>query len=890
MSSAHNPSSLDLTISPSHSLPSGLVPLPIDERLPTILATLTTHNSVVIAAPPGAGKTTRVPHALLSMVPEGEIVVLEPRRIAAHLSALRVAEERGETLGDTVGVQLRFESIVSEKTRLRFVTEGVLLRQLASDPQLRRVSMVIFDEFHERHHQTDLLLSLLRRLQQSTRPDLRLCVMSATLHTAKVAAFLGDCPILESQGRQFEVSVEHLALPSDEPLARQVRRAVREVVARDSASRSEAGSQRQGDILVFLPGSAEIRRCQEDLAELVPLFSLEVLPLHGDLSLAEQRRVVAPRAPNEPRRVILATNIAETSLTIDGVTVVIDSGLQRQAGYAHWSGLPTLKVVPISRAAAAQRAGRAGRTQPGRCLRLYTKHDHDLRPEFDSPEILRMDLAEPLLLLHTLGLTVSDVRFLDPLPPSAIDSAESLLRSLGAIDQSSQLTSLGSKLTALPLSPRLSRLLVAGAELGILDDAAVVASLLGERDILLASRGIGGDARALSSVASEPSDLGHRLDRFRWAESQRFAKGSLQREGLDADTVLRVEKARRQLVEKARRFAAKRTLSPSEREAALGRAVLLGFPDRVARRRKKSDAIELVLAVGGSAVLSPSSVVRDSDWLVLVDVEERGSQPVARLVSAIDADWLLELPGDPVKDSEDLVWNSSTNQVERCQRLRFGQLILDESRSVARGDDPRAVALLCEQASARTDQIFSDGERLVDLTARLAVLSSAYPELALPPLSSPLIAQAIRVLCDGKVALSQLSGQPLIPTLLGELSKSLPTERNLQRLLSEQLPEHITLPGGRRTRVHYVSGQPPWVESRLQDFFGMTDGPKLAAGRLPLVIHLLAPNQRAVQVTTDLRGFWAKHYPAIRRELMRKYPRHAWPEDPLTAEPPAPRR
>ena len=890
MSSAHNPSSLDLTISPSHSLPSGLVPLPIDELLPTILATLTTHNSVVIAAPPGAGKTTRVPHALLSTVPEGEIVVLEPRRIAAHLSALRVAEERGETLGDTVGVQLRFESIVSEKTRLRFVTEGVLLRQLASDPQLRRVSMVIFDEFHERHHQTDLLLSLLRRLQQSTRPDLRLCVMSATLHTAKVAAFLGDCPILESQGRQFEVSVEHLALPSDEPLARQVRRAVREVVARDSASRSEAGSQRQGDILVFLPGSAEIRRCQEDLSELVPLFSLEVLPLHGDLSLAEQRRVVAPRTPNEPRRVILATNIAETSLTIDGVTVVIDSGLQRQAGYAHWSGLPTLKVVPISRAAAAQRAGRAGRTQPGRCLRLYTKHDHDLRPEFDSPEILRMDLAEPLLLLHTLGLTVSDVRFLDPLPPSAIDSAESLLRSLGAIDQSSQLTSLGSKLTALPLSPRLSRLLVAGAELGILDDAAVVASLLGERDILLASRGIGGDARALSSVASEPSDLGHRLDRFRWAESQRFAKGSLQREGLDADTVLRVEKARRQLVEKARRFAAKRTLSPSEREAALGRAVLLGFPDRVARRRKKSDAIELVLAVGGSAVLSPSSVVRDADWLVLVDVEERGSQPVARLVSAIDADWLLELPGDPVKDSEDLVWNNSTNQVERCQRLRLGQLILDESRSVSRGDDPRAVALLCEQASARTDQIFSDGERLVDLTARLAVLSSAYPELALPPLSSPLIAQAIRVLCDGKVALSQLSGQPLIPTLLGELSKSLPTERNLQRLLSEQLPEHITLPGGRRTRVHYVSGQPPWVESRLQDFFGMTDGPKLAAGRLPLVIHLLAPNQRAVQVTTDLRGFWAKHYPAIRRELMRKYPRHAWPEDPLTAEPPAPRR
>lgn len=890
--SSPNSPSPDLTHRPSLSLPTGRGPLPIDALLPTIVDTLTRHSCVVIAAPPGAGKTTRVPPALLSLHPEGEVVVLEPRRIAAHLSALRVAEERGESLGETVGVQLRFESIVSEKTRLRFVTEGVLLRQLAADPQLAKVSTVIFDEFHERHHQTDLLLSLLRRLQRTTRPELRLCVMSATLHTAKVAEFLGHCPIVESQGRQFEVTVEHLALPSDEPLSRQVRRAVREVLTKDNQPSVSSGPQRRGDVLVFLPGGSEIRRCQEDLAELIPLFAIDVLPLHGDLPLVEQRRVVAPRDPSAPRRVILATNIAETSLTIDGVTVVIDSGLQRQAGYAHWSGLPTLKVVPISRAAAAQRAGRAGRTQPGRCLRLYTKHDHDLRPEFDSPEILRMDLAEPLLLLHSLGLSVSDVRFLDPLPQTAIDSAESLLRSLGAIDESSQLTPLGRKLTALPLSPRLSRLLVAGAELGILDDAAVVAALLGERDILLASRSLVGDARALASIASESSDLSHRLDRFRWAESQRFARGALQREGLDADTVQRVDRARRQLVERARRFAIKRTLSPSEQESALGRAVLLGFPDRVARRRKKSDSVELVLAAGGAATLSPSSVVRDADWLVLVDVEERGNQssPVARLLSAIDADWLLDLPGDPVSDSDELVWNSSTNQVERCQRLRIGQLILDESRSVASGKDPRAVALLCEQARTRTAQIFSDGDRLDDLTARLAVLSAAYPELALPPLSASLIVQAISALCDGKISLAELSGQPLIPTLLTELAKSLPTERNLQRILTEQLPEHITLPGGRRTRVHYVSGQPPWVQSRLQDFFGMTDGPKLAAGRLPLVIHLLAPNQRAVQVTTDLRGFWAKHYPAIRRELMRKYPRHAWPEDPLTAEPPAPRR
>lgn len=896
------PSPSPLATDPSLVLPSGLLPLPIDELLPRIIEQLTAAPNLVIAAPPGAGKTTRVPHALLSIFPEGEIVVLEPRRIAANLSALRVAEERGEPLGETVGVQLRFESVTSARTRLRFVTEGVLLRQLTADPKLSTVQAVVFDEFHERHYQTDLLLALLRRLQLCERPELRLCVMSATLHTAKIAAFLGHCPVVESQGKLHEVIVEHLSLPTDEPLSKQVRRTIREVLQRDQKASTEPtnrSQRRQGDILVFLPGSAEIRRCQEDLAELLPLFPLEVLPLHGDLPLSEQRQVVAPRRPDAPRRVILSTNIAETSLTIDGVTVVIDSGLHRQAGYAHWSGLPTLKTVPVSRAAAAQRAGRAGRTQPGRCIRLYTKHDHDLRPEFDSPEILRMDLSEPLLLLHALALSLSEVRFLDPLPSAAIDAAESLLRSLGAIDHSSRLTQLGNKLTALPLPPRLSRLLVFGAEQGILDDAAVVAALLSERDILLGSRALSHDRRAMAGIASEPSDLGHRLDRFRWAESQRFARGSLQRDGLDSDTVMRVDKARRQLVDRAKKFAVQQQLSPSAQEAALRRAILVGFPDRVGRRRKKSgsDTAELTLATGGFAVQSPSSLVRDADWLVLIDVEERGGQtaPIARLLSAISADWLLDLPGEPVTESEELIWNSGAGQVERCVRLRYGQLILDESRTAARSDDARAIDMLTEHASSRPEQIFSDSERLSDLSARLSVLASAYPELALPAVSPPLLARAVRRLCDGKTALAELRGLPLTPAILSELGQSAaasggPRERDLQRLLSDQLPDHIVLPGGRRTRVHYLAGQPPWVESRLQDFFGMSDGPKLAGGRLPLVIHLLAPNQRAVQVTMDLRGFWTKHYPAIRRELMRKYPRHAWPEDPLTAEPPAPRR
>lgn len=882
----------------SHALlPHPREPLPIDPLLPEIVARLSETPNLVIAAPPGAGKTTRVPQALLSLISDGEIVVLEPRRIAAQLSALRVAEELGESLGQTVGVQLRFESITSAATRLRFVTEGVLLRQLASDPLLPTVKLVVFDEFHERHYQTDLLLALLVRLQRTSRPDLRLCAMSATLHTTKVAEFLGQCPLIESQGKSFPVDIEYLPLPTDEPLPKQVRRAVREVVQKEKLSPQNDTARRQGDILVFLPGSAEIRRCQEALSELEPQFGLDILPLHGDLSLAEQRQVVAPRPPSAPRRVILSTNLAETSLTIDGVTVVIDSGLHRQAGYDHWSGLPTLKVVPISRASATQRAGRAGRTQPGRCLRLYTKHDHDLRPAFDSPEILRMDLSEPLLLLHALGLRPGDVSFLDPLPQKMVDAAESLLSCIGATTakaDGSRLTDIGWKLTQLPLHPRLARLLLAGAESGIIDDAAVVAALLSERDILQNGRAFLKDPHRDKAASSERSDLTHRLDRFRFAESVRFSRPSLSREGLDADTLVRVDRARRQLVDRAKQFAKPHRLSVAEREQTLERAVLLGFPDRVARRRKKpsGESSELVLASGGSAQQSEQSLVRDAEWLVLVDVEERGGQtaPVARLLSAISPDWLLDVPGDFLVEQDDLTWNGTAGQVERSTKLRFGQLVLDESRVPAAATDGKVLAILSEHATADAENIFSDGEKVAGLLSRLSVLVATYPELGLPTPNETHQQAAIVGLCVGKTSLAELRSDSLQAAVLSALCKDTPSSpTQIGRLLEEHLPDSIKLPGGRRTRIHYVANQPPFIESRLQDFFGMSDGPKLAQGRLPLVIHLLAPNQRAVQVTTDLRGFWARHYPTIRRELMRKYPRHAWPEDPLTAEPPQPK-
>lgn len=880
--------------------------LPIDALLPEIAAHLASSPCLVIEAPPGAGKTTRVPPLLTGLFPDGDVVVLEPRRLAAHLSASRVAEERGEALGQTVGVQMRFESVVGPSTRLRFVTEGVLLRQLFAEPRLPRVRAVVLDEFHERHLHADLVLALLRRCQKIARPDLRIVVMSATLAGAQIAAFLGEpgapCPIARSEGRSFPVGITHAALPSADPLAKQVRAALRELIRAESAD-PRAGAA-GGDVLVFLPGSAEIRRCQEELAELSEPLGLDVLPLHGDLPFPDQRKAVAARSAGARRKVILSTNVAETSVTIDGVTAVIDSGLVRIASHQPWSGLPVLRVLPICRASAAQRAGRAGRTRPGTCVRLYTRPDHDLRPEFELPEIRRLDLAEMLLGLRAAGVRLDELSFLDPPSAGAIEAAELLLVRLGALDPALPdrrdwaVTPLGRRMAELPLHPRLARLLLAGQERGVAAQAATAVALLGERDIRLGQRGQGlldpsGPAR--NDAASEPSDLLHLLERIERARSLRGGRGALQREGLDPDAVSTVERVSQQLLRllgRPRPGDAPAPRDEASRDQALMKSILLGYPDRVARRRStdrsRHDAPELVLAGGGSAVLAPSSVAREVDLAVLVDVEERGTiagralnRPLARMASAIEADWLLELPptpsGDAVRESIEVSWNAAAKRVEVVRRLLFEQLVLDESRSPSDGRDAQAVALLAQQAEAANFAPFRDGEELPRLCARLALLQAVCPELGLaPPAPEPLRA-AVLAACLGQGSFADLEHVSLIDEVCRQLGNP-----GLIAQLARLLPEHVVLPRGRRARVHYVEGQAPWIESRLQDFFGMTEGPHIAGGRVALVLHLLAPNQRAVQVTTDLRGFWTRHYPSIRKELMRRYPRHAWPEDPLS--------
>jgi ATP-dependent helicase HrpB len=886
-------------------------PLPIDGLLPEVVSALRRGPGLVLEAPPGAGKTTRVPRALLEagLAGAGEIVVLEPRRLAARMAARRVAEELGERPGETVGWQVRFEDVSSPRTRIRYVTEALLTRRLLAHPTLPGVSAVVVDEFHERHLQSDLALALLRRLHGGERPDLKLVVMSATLEAGPVARFL-SAPSLRSEGRAFPVAIEFLApaeaardLRLEERVAGAVRRALRE--------------EPDGHVLVFLPGAAEIRRAREAL-EGAPAFEasgVEVVPLHGDLPPDEQDRAVRP---SSRRKVILSTNVAETSVTIEGVVAVVDSGLARVAAHSPWSGLPTLELRKVSRASAAQRAGRAGRTRPGRCLRLYTSHDHDSRPEFDVPEIRREDLAETALALASLG--ISDLAWLEPPPPASWEAAGQLLRRLGALDSAERVTALGRRLLRFPLHPRLARLVVAATDAGAGAEGALLAALLGERDIRERRDrfGMGGEVPASSGFtldrATGESDLLELASLFEEAARARFAERKLRGLGLVPGAVQAVERARKQLARLAVRPRSSTETSSTEHAApsrprdsaqdrserpggststdhALLLATLSAFPDRVARRRAPGSG-EVVLQGGGSARLAPESVVREAPLLVTVDAEERraraGARPgtsgvLVRLASAVTQEMLLDLFPDALRYEEDVRWNAAAERVDAFERLVYEDLVLEESRA-ARVDPERAAAELASAALARGPRAFAAEGALDRLLARIGFTARHAPESGLTSPSEDDLAAALRAACAGRRSFAELREASLEGALLGRLD--LPQRQALARLA----PDRVTLPGGRSVTVQYETGdKAPWIQSRLQDFFGMSDGPRLAGGRVPLVLHLLAPNQRAVQVTTDLAGFWDRHYPALRRELMRRYPRHAWPEDPLSAQPPAQR-
>ncbi len=708
--------------------------LPIDPLVPAIVASLQKAPNLVLEAPPGAGKTTRVPPALLAL--PGEVLVLEPRRIAARMAARRVAQELGEPLGRTVGYQVRFEEVGGPETRIRFLTEGVLTRRLLRDRDLRGVGTVVLDEFHERHLDGDLALALLLHLQRTRRPDLRLLVMSATLATEALAAHLA-APVLRSEGKLY-------------PL---------EIIYQPGTIEAALRRAPTGDALVFLPGLREIRDAMNSCEPLLRQQGRIALPLHGDLTPEEQDRAVTPGG--RPK-VIFATNVAESSITIDGVTTVIDLGTARVASDNPWTGLPSLNVERISQASATQRAGRAARTAPGLCIRLYPAEDLARRPAQDKPEIIRREASSTLLFLRTMKLKPEQLPWLDPPPPEALDAAARLLDLLHADE----------KLTRYPVHPRLARLV---------EDA-------GREGAAFAAR-LAGDER-LKNIARHAGQID------------------------------------------------------------LPRAVLRAFPDRVAKRLRHD---EFMLAGGGSAV------ARDvhTDWIVAVDIEQRRERglPLIREWSAIEPDWLLDEFPERISEREQLEWNRAAERVDAVKRLEFERLAIIEERTAPTD----ASELLAQKALEAGLERFIDAEALAQFKARA--------EFAGKPLDDEEMQGALKKLCAGSRSFADLAHLSLAPLRPG---------------LDAAAPLNLRLPSGRQAKIRYASGQAPWVSSRMQDFFGMRQSPQIN-GR-PLVAHLLAPNQRPVQITQDLAGFWERHYPAIRRELMRKYPRHKWPEDPYQVE------
>jgi ATP-dependent helicase HrpB len=787
------------------------VRLPIDPLIPAILEHLRSANNLVLEAEPGAGKTTRVPPALLSL-DDREVLVLEPRRLAARLAARYVAAERGEAVGGTVGYQVRFEEVAGPTTRLRFLTEGVLTRRLLSDPMLQRVGSVVLDEFHERHLEGDLALALLRRLQQTRRPDLRLVVMSATLDIAPVAQYLGGARAIRSEGRQYPLEIEytpHSAAPMEEQVAGALERL---------AARPE-----NGHVLVFLPGAAEIRRAQTACAPLANRRGWALLPLHGDQSPEEQDRAVGPSGR---RKIILSTNVAESSITIDGVSAVIDSGVARVASHSPWSGLPVLQVSRISQASADQRAGRAGRTGPGRAIRLYPLEDFVRRPAHDTPEIARADLAPVALLLAAMGVGgIESIDWLDAPPPSAVEHAANLLAQLGVNE------AMAREMARYPLHPRLARLIVEARRRGVAEDGCTVAALLsaGERLPLWHEQSTHSDLLVLLESPWEPRT---------------------------AQTVRQV----RRMVNPPRQRG--------RDEDALLISVLSAFPDRVARRRQGA---ELQLAAGGPAQVAPSSTVTAEEFLVAIDAEDRRDQkaPLVRIASGIRPEWLLDLFPERVRETSSVEWNRAAERVESVSALWFDQIAIEESRGAA--DSEAAAALLASKAMEAGIARFDDSET-VDAFLHRARFAAQYGPVLVPDPEA-----ALRELASGLKSFAELASAARGAMVRAMEQQMTPAAR---RLLDEIAPERIKLPRGRSVVVHYEPDKPPWIASRLQDFFGMSETPAVARGAVRLVVHLLAPNQRPVQMTSDLAGFWERLYPQVRKELSRRYPRHAWPEVP----------
>jgi ATP-dependent helicase HrpB len=854
-------------------MPQSSAPLPIDRHLPEIVERVREERALVLVAEPGAGKTTRVAPALLrsgALSPEHpNLVMLQPRRVAARAAAERIAQENDWAVGEQVGYHIRFDRKISDRTRLRVLTEGILTRQLLEDPFLEGVGAVLLDEFHERSLHTDVAAALLREVQQTVRDDLILIVMSATLDAEPVARFLGDCPVLRVEGRTFPVEIEYRGQHTGAakvPLPQRTAQAVSEIVA---------DSPDTGDILVFLPGAQEIRRTGSHLTDLAQSHELLVLPLHGSLPAEEQTRALQP---SDRRKVILATNIAETSLTIEGVDTVIDSGLARVAGYDPRRGLDRLELKRISKASAKQRAGRAGRTRPGRCIRLWSQRDEQAMANFELPEIKRVDLCGTVLALHAWGK--SDVRnfgWYENPPEEMLVSAERLLEMLGALERGA-ITTVGRRLMAIPAHPRIARLLLAAAEAGLPEQGAAIAAILSEKDLLLPDFESPPHQRGPSTQGS--SDLLIRLELLERAQRSRFAP-HFRSEGIDVIAARQATRIRDELLRIARRLVRKRSHLADEQ--MILKLALHAYPDRVVRRRERDPAAGAM--VGGAGVrLAPESVVRQGDFFLALDARDEprntSREAIVRIASAIEPQWLEELFPNQIRRERATVYDASRDRVVGRGQTWYRDLLVREDDNAA--VDPRqAVIVLAEAVKPQVAEIFESDEASRQWLARLALLRKHMPEQPWPQMNADQLALLLVQAAHGKRSVAELKNANLTALLQSQLSYP------LDRLLDQQAPKAITVPSGSDIRMDYCAGERPVLAVRLQEIFGWTDTPRVAGGRVPVVLHLLAPNFRLVQITDDLKSFWSTTYFQVRKDLKVRYPRHAWPEDPLSAKPEA---
>ncbi len=859
--------------------------LPIYELENSLVSGLGAQGRVVVQAPTGSGKSTQIPQMLRShgFLDTGEVVVLQPRRLAARMLARRVAEEVGCALGDEVGYQIRLESRVSARTKIRFVTEGILLRQMSFDARLKGVAALVFDEFHERHLYGDISLARAMQIQATTRPDLKIVVMSATLDAQVLAEYLAPCEILTSQGRSFPVAIEYLPKTvnfDSDP--------VWEVAARECA---RVASQTEGDFLVFMPGAYEINRTVQALGTRRELNGCVVLPLHGELPPEAQDRAVAR---TRERKIIVSTNVAETSLTIDGVTIVVDAGLARQAKFDPNRGINTLLVEKISRASADQRAGRAGRTAPGRCVRLWTEREHGQRATQELPEVKRLDLAEVVLTLKASGIDdVGAFPWLEKPDPKGLERAEMLLADLGALGRAGPLgppnepgapggralpiTETGRRMLRFPVHPRYARMLLEAETRGCVRPVALMAALTQGRSFL--QRGLPravDDARDETLGEETESDFFLLMRAWSFAEQARYDLDACRRLGIHAQGARAVGPLFASFLE----IAAKEGLDVSEKPVdgvAVSKCVLAGFSDQVAKRLD-TGTLRCELVHGRRGFLARESAIQKAPLLVVAEVSEigRGDGEVSTLLSlatAIEEPWLKELFPADYRAERGVVYDPQMKRVITRRERRFRDLVLEAKMS---GDDAPlsdAAALLTKEVLEGRIKIEAWDESVEQWIVRVNRMAEWFPELEVNPLTEADRATLIEQVCYGELGARAVKDKDK-NEIMAVLRDWLTAEQ--LAVLDDYLPERLVMANGRKAKFEYAKEGPPVLAARIQELYGIEGKFTLGHGRVPVKIHVLAPNYRPIQVTDDLTSFWRDMYPTVKAELSRRYPRHEW--------------